>query len=163
MNVLAIPMAVFTSAENMPVLSLLPIISMVMESEPIFLAYLHEGPGHYDAVIRDDTENVEPLQLTSGTTKCTCGRRATKGVSCTFTLDRCSTRCPCFKANQGCTSECRCKRCNNPNGARPILSNAISGQKRVRNDTTHKFKNLRGERLPDLCKILVKVSTLKEA
>ena len=78
-NVLAIPMAVFTSAENMPVRSLLPITSMVMESEPIFLAYLHEGPGHYDAVIRDDKENIEPLELTSGTTKCTYGRKATKG------------------------------------------------------------------------------------
>ena len=48
-NILAIPMTVFTSAENMPVLSLLLITSVVMESdsEPIFLAYLHEGPGHY--------------------------------------------------------------------------------------------------------------------
>ena len=143
-NVLAIPMTVFTSAENMPVLSLLPITSMVMESEPIFLAYLHEGPGHYDAVIRDDKENIEPLELTSGTTKCTCGRKATKGVSCAFTLDRYSTRCPCFKANQGCTSECRCKRCNNLNGARPILSNMISGQKRVRQRYDSQIQELKG-------------------
>ena len=144
-NVLAIPMAVFTSAENMPVLSLLPITSMVMESEPVFLAYLHEGPGHYDAVIRDDKENIEPLELTSGTTKCTCGRKATKGVSCAFTLDRYSTRCPCFKANQGCTSECRCKRCNNPNGAR-LLSNTISGQKRVRQRYDSQIQELKGRK-----------------
>lgn len=44
----------------MPVLTLLPITSVVMESEPISLAYLHKGPGHYDAVIRDEKENKDP-------------------------------------------------------------------------------------------------------
>ena len=130
-NVLAIPMTVFTSAENMPMLTLLPITSVVMESEPIFLAYLHGGPGHYDAVIRDEKENKDPQEGTAGS-KCTCGRNATKGISCAFMLDHYSTRCPCFKANCGCTSECRCKKCNNPNGARPVATSPKSGQKRIR-------------------------------
>ena len=50
----------------------------------------------YDAVIRDEKENKEPLEETGGSTKCTCGRKATKGVLCAFTLDHYSTRCPCF-------------------------------------------------------------------
>ena len=63
LNVLAIPMTIFTSAENMPVLSVLslfPITSVVVENEPIFLAYLYEGPGYYNAVIRDERKNKEP-------------------------------------------------------------------------------------------------------
>ena len=75
-------------------MSLLPITSMIMETEPIFLAYLHEGPGHYDIVIINDKENREPLELTAGsyTTKCTYGRKATKDVSYAFRLDHYSTR-----------------------------------------------------------------------
>ena len=144
-NELAILMTVFTSAENMPVLTLLPITSVVMESEPIFLAYLHEEPGHYDAVIRDEKENREPQEGTAGG-KCTCGRKATKGVSCAFTRDRYSTRCPCFKANRSCTSECRCKRCNNPNGARPITTSTTSGQKRVRQRYDSQIHELKGRK-----------------
>ena len=149
-NILAIPMTVFTSAENMPVLSLLPITSVVLESEPIFLAYLHEGPGHSDAVTRDEKENKEPLEETGGSTKCTCGRKTTKGVSCAFTLDHYSTRCPCFKSNRACTSESL-----DAKDATILMVQDQSqltrcpGKKRVRQRYDYQLHELKGERLPN--------------
>ena len=49
-SVLSRPVTIFTSDENMPVVTLMPISSLVIDSHPIFLAYNQDGPGHYDAV-----------------------------------------------------------------------------------------------------------------
>ena len=90
-------------------------------------------PGHYDAVLRDEQENVEPQvdsRVTGG--KCTCGKKSTKGISCAFSLNHYSTRCPCFKANRACTPDCRCRRCSNPNGVRTIAESNKTGHKRIR-------------------------------
>ena len=132
-NVLALPMTVFTSAQNMAVITLLPTTSVAVETEPIYLSYIHDGPGHYDAVLRDEQENVEPQvdsRVTEG--KCTCGKKSTKGISCAFSLNHYSTRCPCFKANRACTPDCRCRRCSNPNGVRTIAESNKTGHKRIR-------------------------------
>ena len=53
-NVLSQPVTIFTSAENMPVVTLMPITSPVVDSHPFFLAYNQNGSGHYDAVSRID-------------------------------------------------------------------------------------------------------------
>ena len=44
----------FTSADNMSVVTLVPISSVPTDSHPLFLAYNQDGPGHYDAVCRLD-------------------------------------------------------------------------------------------------------------
>ena len=82
-NVLSQPVTIFTSAENRPVVTLMP-ISSVVDSHPFFLAYNQNGSGHYDAVSHidqlEEKENIQP------TIKCTCGRNSTKGVSCVYSM-----------------------------------------------------------------------------
>lgn len=62
-NTLSLPITVFTSAENMPVLMLLPISSIPSDSHPLF---------------NDESQ--------SRVKKCTCGRSSSKGVSCAVPL-----------------------------------------------------------------------------
>ena len=61
-NTLSLPTTVFTSAENMPVLTLLPISSILYDSHPLFITYNQDGYGHFDAVCRldaiEDRENT---------------------------------------------------------------------------------------------------------
>ena len=129
-NVLSQPVTIFTSAENMPVVTLMPISSPVVDSHPFFLAYNQNGSGHYDAVSHidqlEEKENIQP------TIKCTCGRNSTKGVSCVYSMYHYSTKCPCFKAERSCTQDCRCKSCQNPHGAWPQVITSKTGFKRKR-------------------------------
>lgn len=116
-NILSRPVRIFTSAENMPVVTLMPLFSFVTDSQPIFLAYNQNGPGHYDAVSHleqpQEKENIEPIL------KYTCGRNSTKGVSCIYSMYHYITKCPCFKVGRSCSYSCICKGCQNPHGARP--------------------------------------------
>lgn len=66
----------------MPVMTLMPISSIVIDSHPLFVAYNQNGSGHYDAVSHFDEiqEKENAIQPGSETTKCTCGRNSTKGV-----------------------------------------------------------------------------------
>ena len=141
-NVLSLPITVFTSAENMPVLMLFPISSIPSDSNPLFIAYNQDGSGHYDAVCRinaiEDRENIQ-LEVESQMKGCTCGRNSSKGVSCAYSLYHYSTKCPCFKAQQSCTSKCRCKGCKNPHGQRPdadtLRAHCVHKRKRDRHDS----------------------------
>ena len=108
-----------TSAENLPVISLLPMSSIVIDSHPLFLAFNQDGPGHYDTVsFLDQVLEKENVQADI---KCTCGRNSTKGISCAYSTYHYSTKCPCFKSDRSCTHSCRCKGCHNPHGARPDI------------------------------------------
>ena len=111
-NVLHIPITVFTSISNMPVLCVLPTTTQSIHStQPIFLAFTQSGPGHYDAVV-SAAESSNPSA--EEWIKCYCGRKQnTNAESCI------SMRCPCLRKKKECTQLCRCKSCNNEHGTRP--------------------------------------------
>ena len=87
----------FTSADNMPVVTLLPVSSVPTDSHPLFIAYNQDGPGLYDAVCHIDAiGDRENTQVELQVERCTCGRNSSKGVSCAYSLYHYSTKCPCF-------------------------------------------------------------------
>ena len=87
-NVLNIPITVFTSVINMPVLCVMPTTQCVISTQPLFLAFTQTGPGHYDAVI-ETTRTSNPTAKKRN--KCYCGRKPS------LTSDSCIyIRCPCF-------------------------------------------------------------------
>ena len=139
-NVLSLPVTVFTSAVNMPVVTLLPISSHPTDSHPLF------GSGHYDAVCHIDIQNQENAQGGSQPEKCTCGRNWSKGVSCAYSLYHYSTKCPCFKAAQSCNHNCRCKGCKNPHGQRPDIKSSKTVHKRKRDRHESQEYPLRGQK-----------------
>ena len=147
-NVLSQPVTIFTSAQNMPVVTLTPISSLVVNSHPLFVAYNQSGPGHYDAVSNleelQDKENV--VQQDSEIMKCTCGKNSTKGESCVYSLYHYSTKCSCFKAGRSCNSNCRCKGCKNPYGGRPDIKTPKTGQKRKRDQYSTQVYPLKGRK-----------------
>lgn len=147
-NVLSLPVTVLTSAENMPILTLLPVSSVPTDSHPLFLAYNMHGPGHYDAVCHINTiQDKENTQGQSQLERCTCGRNSSKGVSCVYSLYHYSTKCPCFKAGRSCNCNCRCKGCKNPNGQRPdIKTSHTSVHKRKRDRHDSQDYPLRGKK-----------------
>ena len=68
-NVLGLPITLFTSIQNMPVICVMPTSQAITSStEPLLLAFTQDGPGHYDAVISS-------LEATTETIKCNCGRK----------------------------------------------------------------------------------------
>ena len=50
-NILQMPITVFTSVSNMPVLCIMPTTHSTLTTQLIFLAYTQTGPGHYDCVL----------------------------------------------------------------------------------------------------------------
>ena len=60
-NVLHIPILVLTTVHNMPFLPVVPLHNLNNDTV-IYLSYIQEGPGHYDALIStdspDDSENI---------------------------------------------------------------------------------------------------------
>lgn len=50
-NVLSMSIPVFTSIQNMPVICVMPTSQTITTTEPLLLAFIQDGPGHYDAVI----------------------------------------------------------------------------------------------------------------
>ncbi len=60
----------------------------MINPHPVYLAYLHCGPGHNDAVVPDTVEQDKNDTATASThvttTQCNCGRNSTKGNSCSF-------------------------------------------------------------------------------
>ena len=133
-NVLQTPITIFTSITNMPVICITPTMQVAGTAQPLFLTFIHSGPGHYDYAINIPTEqsssesSAESLvRLKPKITKCTCGRKVG------FTAKACSTeRCPCVRTKKYCTSLCRCKDCTNQYGTRPPPSTT---RKRASYDT----------------------------
>ena len=83
-NILQMPITIFTSIEQMPILCVMPTISIVTTT-PIFLTYTQDGPGHYDYAI--PIECGQP-SFTASSKKCTCGSKKS------FNGEACSIVCP---------------------------------------------------------------------
>ena len=122
-NALHLPLTVFTSVSNMPVICVIPTTTPLLSTHPICLTFTHDSdqqPGHYDYVVQLD--NVQPTicmqTVTKTKRKCTCGRKPGS------TAEPCTTfRCPCFRESLECTQSCVCKNCMNFEfGQRPASS-----------------------------------------
>ena len=120
----------------MPLLVFMPTTVLPRNTTPIYL-YLQYGLGHYDAVawcnkyLSDVTQEVPDTE--HGSLKCTCGRKKSKGVACGMVLNQYATKRPCFKAENPCTTKCRCKGCKNPYRCKPVVETTPSiGKKRTR-------------------------------
>lgn len=74
-NVLQHPLVIFTSVVNMPVLCVMP-TSGCVNTVPLFLTYMHSGPGHYDYAVyrapqRTSTQSIDVTKPV----KCNCGKK----------------------------------------------------------------------------------------
>ncbi|XP_046840723.1 uncharacterized protein LOC124434843 isoform X2 [Xenia sp. Carnegie-2017] len=104
------PIVVITSYIHAPYLPFVP--EKLSSSQPLFIAFDHTAPGHYDS--------TQELLLVKNTmlTKCCCGksRRGEKSIG----LSSCSeseaghSKCSCLKLGQACNRMCRCRNCCNP-------------------------------------------------
>ena len=114
-NALQIPVIVLTSIHDAPILHFNPRSCLVLA--PIIIGYNQYGAGHYDAIAY-----FKPIHRDSSKSSCKCGVNDSSTV-----ISRCCPnkkyvcRCPCLKNTVGCTSKCRCKQCDNPNGKRPTV------------------------------------------
>ncbi|CAB4034344.1 Hypothetical predicted protein [Paramuricea clavata] len=106
------PIVVITSYIHAPYLPFLP--EKLSSSQPLFIAFDHTAPGHYDST----QELLLPSMKSPTGLKCSCGK-ARKGdkeystKSCTETEPG-QSKCSCFKLGQPCGRLCRCKDCCNP-------------------------------------------------
>jgi hypothetical protein len=130
-NILHSPIVLFTSIPNLPVLVLSPSHEVMLNPQPIHLAFTQQGPGHYDIAMHVD--QAATSQSEHAVTKCGCGRRTSAGVACTTILEKYSSRCPCYNSRRACRELCNCKNCQNPFG-RSITDKeqSTSGRKRKR-------------------------------
>ncbi len=118
-NVLHIPIAIFTSIPNLPIICITP-VTQVESTVPLYLAFNHGGPGHYDyAIPTPSTSDTNKQKESKG---CYCGRKKQfKGTPCLLdVLGHC--KCPCAKKGKPCQSYCKCKGCSNEHGTRPSPS-----------------------------------------
>lgn len=156
-NILKAPIVLFTSAPNMPILVQHPTRTPMSNLHPVHVAYTQFGPGHYDTVIpataHSETSSKQqddpPSSAGSSITlqHCNCGRKAVKGVPCSFALDQYTCRCPCYNAQQPCSHQCRCKNCSNPFGVRPKTHmKSMVSQKRKRYPHEHQMLPLCGKK-----------------
>ena len=115
-NILFLPITIFTSISNMPIICILPTTGPTISTQPLFLAYTQTGPGHYDCAVPCESAN-QPEKEKPVVTKCTCGRKPNmKGMPCQ------SLRCNCYRSKTKCTMRCVCKMCANEFGVRPLPS-----------------------------------------
>lgn len=143
-NLLQSPLVIFTSIQNQPIYIQPPTHSPMMSSNPIYLAYLHIGPGHYDAVGPSTTQEDAADEVKKRS--CTCGRKSSsKGSACSFVLNQYTCRCPCYNAELPCLEICKCKSCTNPFGVKPTQSTKV-GQKRKRLPHVSQTVPLRGKK-----------------
>ena len=118
-NVLQLPITIFTSAPNMPMICILPTTGLLTSTQPLYLAYTQDSnqrPGHYEYVIQlESPENTQDRKIKI--TRCTCGRKPGSTTAASSV-----PRCPCFRGKIECSSACTCKTCQNQYGKRPSTS-----------------------------------------
>ena len=124
-NVLQLEIIVFTSIESWPHITIQPRLPP-LHPNPILLAFLHAGPGHYSLALsrqkpasqpsRNDSSQKEH-QTSKKFCRCGCGRNVDKQewLSCSKKMAY-HSRCPCLKADMSCTQDCKCRNCDNPYG-----------------------------------------------
>lgn len=108
-RLLQAPIVVITSYLHAPYLPFLP--EKLSSSMPLFIAFDHTAPGHYDS-----TKELAVGPRRNPSLRCCCGknRKSDKAEmkSCTD-VDQ-PAKCVCFKQGQPCSRLCRCKNCHNP-------------------------------------------------
>lgn len=130
-NVLRMPVTVFTAMEHFAIIPVSP-RSKPLIGTPIYLSFNHAGPGHYDAVVfqdtfsknshEDDTNSVSQQSQETGKLQlsCRCGKGGAKKRSSDGNLKEFCVQipgerrvsCPCFLSQQGCKN-CNCLNCGN--------------------------------------------------
>ena len=66
-NVLHMPITIFTSVVNMPVICITPTMQVADSAQPLLLTFIQDGPGHYDyAVMGQSTTSSGQQKLTQG-------------------------------------------------------------------------------------------------
>ena len=121
-NALGISVIVFSSVCAHSVINIMP--RQLRTNIPIHLAYLQYGPGHYDVALPSQVNNHPDPKESKVKVQCTCGRDdKTGGAHCKPISTKYTTvvKCKCLQAQQGCSSDCKCRNCVNSEGKRPIL------------------------------------------
>ena len=123
----------------MPIIVVTP-CSNVASDVPICLVYEHTGTGHYDYLIRNDTNtdtaplpNAAQPSLANKDIRCRCRQGAKK--QCELCKDY-KSRCLFFRGFASCTVNCSCINCINPYGKRQVGASkgAVLGRKRRRQE-----------------------------
>ena len=114
-SILQIPITVFTTVQNMPLLCIMP-TTQITSITPIFLTYTQSGAGHYDCPVPIPSDSIPGSKKTK-VTRCTRGRNPKN------TRAACSSwRCTCLRDEKGCTTLYTYKGCINIYGVRPAPS-----------------------------------------
>ena len=119
-NVLQLPINIFMSVSNMPLVCILPTNNSLISTSPLCLAYTQDNadtPGHYDYVVPMDMSTQPAPVKRMKIHRCTCGRKqGTTALPCS------TLRCNCYRDKLGCSNSCTCKNCGNQHGQRPVAS-----------------------------------------
>ena len=129
-DVLQLQVIVFTSIESWPHIPIQPRLPP-LDPNPILLAFLHAGPGHYSLALPKQKPASQPTSVndlehqTSGSQTsrkfCRCGRGRNSAKeewqSCSKKMAY-HSRCPCL--NMSCTKDCGCRNCDNPYGTHDL-------------------------------------------
>ena len=137
-NVLGLPLIIITSIANHAVISIIP--RQVLFSFPIYLAYSHCGPGHYDGIIATSGIHVnasaEEPKDQAPLPSCTCGKNDKQGKPHCNPVQKKYTSvcyCPCYNGGKGCSDLCRCRNCHNSLGqSKQVEQSAPPAKKRPR-------------------------------
>ena len=152
-NVLNVSIVVIPVDARIPVMYVSP--QEVTNRGTVFLVYTQEGPGHYDAAVKCDKQELT-LKGGLGTKhffSCSCGVNSsgTSRKACTA-QPLYASRCGCYKNSKACGLTCRCKNCANPHGIRPtqVERKRIRRPHEMQSDipSAKRFAVDRGETLP---------------
>ena len=127
-NILQVPFIIFTTMENLPVISSIPTTESFYEM-PLYLAFTHIGAGHYDVVVLQDSSMIKENQVEgknnslqqtllhkSEQVSCRCGQgRSGKMNKSKEVCNNYASGCKCFRTIQACKN-CGCNGCSNPYG-----------------------------------------------
>lgn len=124
-NLLKLPVVVFSSLENYPVIPVLP-ESQLKGNRPLYVSFNSLGCGHYDFVKPEDEDIVQEVIMKSQEKEevnitCSCGvNKKGDGLKniCNNSPGTYGSRCKCLRARIQCSESCRCKGCCNPYGQR---------------------------------------------
>ena len=126
-NVLRMPIIIFSSLENYPVIPVLP-RHQLKNITPLYICFNGAGCGHYDFVSltlmgssAQETATSHLKETERKEVSCSCGvnKNGTHWQNiCNNEAGAYSSRCKCLKARIGCGRNCRCKGCCNPYGSR---------------------------------------------
>ena len=125
-NALCLPIVVFTSMLNFPLLAICPQDKTVSD-DPLYLVYDMSFAGHYDAAqqqvnqLDQQHQDEQPMTSTNQSSNqpqlsCRCGQGAKRKSKESIACREYKTGCKCFQTVSGCNMYCQCINCNNPYG-----------------------------------------------